>query len=238
LVLSRLTQIQNPKSKVANFFMAKVIVPMGAPGAGKGTQARLIRERLGLPQISTGDMFRAMKDARTPLADEVRKILESGKLVPDEITARVVEDRTSREDARGGYVLDGYPRTAAQAEMLEELAERQKHEIVPILIDVPFDILEKRMTGRRSCPVCGEIYNVYFKPPRVDEVCDLHPEAKLNRRADDNEETIRTRLAEYQKQTQPLIDYYESSGRLRRVDGTRDPEAIYADIERIVTGES
>jgi adenylate kinase len=217
--------------------MSKIIVPIRAPGAGKGTQARLIQERLGLPQISTGDMFRAMKEARTPLAEEVRAILASGTLVPDEITARVVEERTSRDDARGGYVLDGYPRNAAQAETLENLARRQGHEIVPVLVDVPFDILEKRMTGRRNCPVCGEIYNVYFKPPRVDGFCDLHPEARLNHRADDNEETIRTRLATYERETQPLIDYYEQSGRLRRVDGTRDPEAIYADVEKIVDGE-
>lgn len=218
--------------------MSKIIVPMGAPGAGKGTQARLIQERLGLPQISTGDMFRAMKDARTPLAEEVRMILASGKLVPDEITARVVEERTSRDDCREGYVLDGYPRTAAQAEMLEGLAQRQGHDIVAILVDVPFDILEKRMTGRRNCPVCGEIYNIYFKPPRVENFCDFHPEARLNRRADDNEETAKTRLATYERETQPILDYYDSTGRLLRVDGTRDSEAVYADVARIVAGEA
>lgn len=218
--------------------MSKIIVPMGAPGAGKGTQARLIQERLGLPQISTGDMFRAMKDARTPLAEEVRAILASGKLVPDEITARVVEERTSRDDCREGYVLDGYPRTAAQAEMLEGLAQRQGHEIVAILVDVPFDVLEKRMTGRRNCPVCGEIYNVYFKPPRVDDVCDFHPEAKLNRRADDNEETAQTRKKTYERETLPLVDYYASTGRLHRVDGTRDTEAVYADVAKIVMAEA
>ncbi|HEX6623879.1 MAG TPA: nucleoside monophosphate kinase, partial [Pyrinomonadaceae bacterium] len=214
--------------------MSKIIVPIGAPGAGKGTQARLIQERLGLPQISTGDMFRAMKEARTPLAAEVRAILSSGALVPDEITARVVEERTSREDARGGYVLDGYPRNAAQAETLEKLAREQGHEIVPVYVDVPFDILEKRMTGRRTCPVCGEIYNVYFKPPKSDEVCDLHPTVKLVRRADDNEETARRRKGVYEQETLPLVAYYEQSGRLRRVDGTRDPEAIYVDVEKIV----
>lgn len=218
--------------------MSKIIVPMGVPGAGKGTQARLIQERLGMPQISTGDMFRAMKDARTPLAEEVRMILASGKLVPDEITARVVEERTSRDDCREGYVLDGYPRTAAQAEMLEGLAQRQGHDIVAILVDVPFDILEKRMTGRRNCPVCGEIYNIYFKPPRVEGFCDFHPEARLNRRADDNEETAKTRLATYERETQPILDYYDSTGRLLRVDGTRDSEAVYADVARIVAGEA
>jgi adenylate kinase len=216
--------------------MAKVIVPMGAPGAGKGTQARLIHDRLGLPQISTGDMFRAMKDAQTPLASEVREILAQGQLVPDEITARVVEERTNREDCRNGYVLDGYPRTAVQARQLEQLARNQGHEIVPILIDVPFEILEKRTTGRRSCPVCGEIYNIYFRPPHVDGVCDFHPEVQLIRRSDDNEKTIKTRLETYQRLTQPLVDFYESAGLLNRVDGTRDPEAIYADVERMIVG--
>ncbi len=215
--------------------MSKIVVLMGAPGAGKGTQARLIQERLGLPQISTGDMFRAMKDAQTPLAEEVRSILASGRLVPDEVTARVVRERTSSEDTRGGYVLDGFPRTAAQAETLETLAREQGHEITAVFVDVPAEILEKRMTGRRNCPVCKEIYNIYFKPPKVEGFCDLHPEARLNQRADDNEETIRTRLSTYERETQPLLDYYERTGRLRRVEGTRDPEAIYGDIEKIAT---
>ena len=215
--------------------MSKIIVPMGAPGAGKGTQARLLQERLGLPQVSTGDMFRALKDAQTPLAEEVRAIMRDGRLVPDDVTARVVEERTSRPDCRGGYVLDGYPRTAAQARMLEDLAARQGHEIVAVLVDVPADVLEKRMTGRRTCPVCGEIYNVYFRPPKVEGRCDLHPEAELQHRADDNPETVGKRLEVYEAQTRPLIDYYESSGRLRRVEGTRAPEEIYAEIEKIVT---
>jgi adenylate kinase len=214
--------------------MSKIIVLMGAPGAGKGTQARLVQERLGLPQVSTGDIFRVMKEAQTPLGERLRAILKSGTLVPDDLTIRVVEERTSQPDCRGGYVLDGFPRTTAQADMLEALAATQRHELVAVLIDVPFEILEKRVTGRLNCPVCGEIYNVYLKPPKFDEVCDLHPEVKLNRRADDNAETIKTRLAAYEQATRPLLDYYERTGRLRRVDGTRDTEAIYADVERIV----
>jgi adenylate kinase len=217
--------------------MSKITVLMGAPGAGKGTQARLLEERLGLPQISTGDMFRALLKAETPLAEEVRPILASGRLVPDELTIRIVEDRTGREDCRAGYILDGFPRTTVQAEMLERIAAEQGHGVAAILVDVPFDILEKRLTGRRTCPVCGEIYNVYFKPPARDNVCDLHPEAQLAHRADDNEATIKTRLQTYERDTQPLLDYYDATGRLSRVDGTRDPEAIYADIERIVSGE-
>jgi len=216
--------------------MSKIIVLMGAPGAGKGTQARLLQERRGLPQISTGDIFRALSKSDSPLAEEVRGVLASGRLVTDELVVRLVEERTAEEDCRGGYILDGFPRTTAQAEMLERLAAAQGHEIVAALVDVPFDVLEKRLTGRRTCPVCGEIYNVHFKPPKSDEVCDLHPEARLTRRADDNAETIQTRLATYERDTRPLLDYYEGTGRLRRVEATRDPETIYAEIERAVGG--
>jgi adenylate kinase len=217
--------------------MSKIIVLMGPPGSGKGTQARLLAERLGLPHISTGDIFRAMKQAETPLGERLRRTLASGALVPDDLTVRVVAERTGRPDCRDGYVLDGFPRTPAQADMLETLAAKQGHGLVAVLVDVPFDILEKRVTGRRNCPVCGEIYNIYFKPPKSDEVCDLHPEVKLKRRADDNAETIKTRLATYEQETRPLLEYYERTGRLRRVDGTRDPEAIYADIEKAVMSD-
>ena len=215
--------------------MAKTIVLMGAPGAGKGTQARLLQERLHLPQISTGDIFRALKNAETPLAREVRDVMERGQLVPDELTIRVVKERTGQDDCRDGYILDGFPRTPAQARSLEQLALEQDNTIIAVLIDVPFELLEKRMTGRRNCPVCNEIYNVYFKPPRNDNVCDLHPQATLVQRADDNPETVRARLATYEEQTQPLIDYYKAASLLHIVDGTREPEEIYQDIERIVS---
>ncbi|HEY2962312.1 MAG TPA: adenylate kinase [Pyrinomonadaceae bacterium] len=215
--------------------MSKIIVLMGAPGAGKGTQARLLQERLHLPQISTGDIFRALKNAQTPLAREVRDIMERGQLVPDELTIRLVKERTAQDDCRDGYILDGFPRTPAQARSLEQLALEQDKTIIAVLIDVPLDLLEKRMTGRRSCPVCNEIYNIYFKPPRNDNVCDLHPETELVRRADDNPETVCARLATYEEQTQPLIDYYKAAGVLHSVDGTRKPEEIYQDIERIVS---
>ena len=216
------------------FSMSKIIVLMGAPGAGKGTQARLLQERLGLPQISTGDIFRALKGAQTPLAQEVREIMERGQLVPDELTIRLVKERTARDDARNGYILDGFPRTPAQAASLENLAAEQGNSIVAINVDVPGDLLEKRMTGRRNCPVCGEIYNVYFKPPKNDNVCDHHPEAQLIHRADDNPETVKARLATYEGKTRPLIDYYNSAGLLHSVDGARKLKEIYLDIERIV----
>jgi len=207
---------------------------MGVPGAGKGTQARLLQERLSLPQISTGDIFRALKTAQTPLAQEVRDLMERGQLVPDEVTIRLVKERTAKDDCRNGYILDGFPRTPAQAASLEKLAAEQGNNIVAVLIDVPRDMLEKRMTGRRNCPVCGEIYNIYFKPPRNDNVCDFHPEAQLVHRSDDNSETVKARLATYEEQTRPLIEYYKSANLLRSVDGTRDPEAIYEDVARAV----
>lgn len=217
--------------------MAKIIVLMGAPGAGKGTQARLLQERLLWPQISTGDMFRELAKAETVLAAEVRALQAAGKLVSDDLVIRVVHERTGRDDCKHGYILDGFPRTTAQAAMLEKLAVEQGNKIQALLVDVPFELLEQRATGRRSCPVCGEIYNVYFKPPQIEGVCDLHPEARLIHRADDTSEKIRVRLATYEEQTQPLLDYYEASRRLSRVDGTRDPEAIYADLEKIVTSD-
>jgi adenylate kinase len=217
--------------------MAKIIVLMGAPGAGKGTQARLLQERHGLPQISTGDIFREISKAQTELADEVRAVLASGKLISDDLVIRVVEERTARDDCKNGYILDGFPRTTAQAAMLETLAVEQQKKIVAILVDVPLDLLEKRAIGRRVCPVCGEIYNIYFKPPKVDGYCDFHPDARLIHREDDIAEKVKVRLDTYQQVTTPLLDYYAASKRLHCVDGTRTPEAIYADIERIVFRE-
>ncbi|HEY9284165.1 MAG TPA: adenylate kinase [Pyrinomonadaceae bacterium] len=217
--------------------MSKIVVLMGAPGAGKGTQARLLQERTGLPQISTGDIFRELAQAATPLAREVREVQAAGKLVSDDLVVRVVQERTNRDDCRRGYVLDGFPRTTAQAAMLEKLAAEQGNKIQAVLVDTPSDYLEKRVTGRYSCPACGEIYNVYFKPPRREGFCDLHPEAALVHRSDDTAEKIRVRLETYEEQTRPLLDYYEQSHRLRRVDGTREVEAIYADVEKIVNGQ-
>ena len=212
--------------------MNKIIVLIGAPGAGKGTQARLLQERRGIPQISTGDMFRALKNADTPLAREVQLIMQEGKLISDHITFEIVKDRTARET--GSYILDGYPRTAVQARDLEDLAKQQGREIQAIQVDVPLGNLEKRMTGRRNCPVCGEIYNIYFKPPKNDNVCDFHPETELNHRSDDNEESVRTRLATYEANTKPLLDYYEQTGRLQKIDGERGVEEIYADLEKLI----
>jgi adenylate kinase len=214
--------------------MSKIIVLIGAPGAGKGTQARLLQERRGMPQISTGDMFREMKTLDTPLAREVQEIMASGKLISDDITYKIVQDRTSRDDCKNGYILDGYPRTAVQAAQLEELANEQGFEIQAIEVDVPRDELMRRLTGRRSCSVCGEIYNIYSKPPKSDNVCDFHPDTQLTHRADDNEESVSTRLSTYDAQTAPLLEYYRSSNRLKKVDGTGDVEEIYSELDKLV----
>lgn len=214
--------------------MSKIIVLIGAPGAGKGTQARLLQERRSIPQISTGDIFREMKKADTPLAREVQAIMTSGKLISDQLTYQIVKDRTSREDCKGNYILDGYPRTAVQAEQLEELAAEQGKTIQAIEVDVPREELMKRLTGRRSCSVCGEIYNIYSKPPKTDNVCDFHPETELTHRADDNEESVSTRLATYDELTKPLLDYYEKSGRLEKVSGEGSLEEIYQEIDKLI----
>lgn len=214
--------------------MSQIIVLMGAPGAGKGTQARLLQEHLNMTQISTGDMLRARAQERDALADEIKAVQASGKLASDELVMRVVEERTAKQDSANGYVLDGFPRTMVQAKMLENLAAEQGHKIVAIVIDVPFDLLEKRATGRLSCPICGEIYNTYSKPPKNDNKCDFHPHAELVQRVDDTAEKVKIRLETYNEQTKPLIDYYDRTGRLHRIDGTKKQEDIHKEIEAII----
>jgi adenylate kinase len=189
--------------------MDKIIVLIGAPGAGKGTQAKLLQERKNIPQISTGDMFRALAKADTPLAQEIKAIQAAGNLVPDELTVKMVEERTSEDDCKGTYLLDGFPRTAPQAEKLEALAEKQDKKIQAILI-------------------------VYFAPPKVEGFCDQHPDVALEHRSDDQEDKVKVRLANYAKDTAPLIDFYERSGRLSRLDGTGSVENIYSQLEKLI----
>jgi len=209
---------------------SKIIVLMGAPGAGKGTQARLIQERLGLPQISTGDMLRALA------AEDIHTTQASGMLISDDVVIEMVRQRTSDDDCRNGYVLDGFPRTTVQAQMLEELAGAQGKGLKAVLIEVAAGVLEKRLTGRRNCPIGNEIYNIYFKPPRADNLCDVHG-VQLAQRSDDSLDKVKVRLDAYEKQTAPVLDYYKRSGRLSVVDGNQDTEAIYSDLKQIMTKE-
>ena len=203
---------------------------LGAPGAGKGTQAREVSRHFSIPQISTGDMLREAVRNQTPLGLAAKAKMEAGELVPDEVVCGIVEQRIGQPDCQRGFILDGFPRTIAQAEFVERmLLAKGKGNPLVFDIKVDRDLLLKRLTGRRTCSVGGEIYNVYFNPPKVEGICDKDG-GKLLQRADDNEETIRQRLVAYEKQTSPLIDYYRRKGFLKEVDGNRAPELITKEL--------
>jgi len=210
---------------------------MGPQGAGKGTQAQLLADRFGLPIVATGDILREIASNDTQLGHHIKATLDAGVLVDDEILAEVVKDRLCRDDCQGGCILDGFPRTLPQTRLLEKIAQDCGALIVVIKIDVPHELLLRRLTGRRICKLCNSIYHLEFKPPKVDEVCDLDGEP-LVPRPDDTEEAIRQRLQLYLEKTRPLIDYYEASHRLYRVDGTGTPENVFSRIAEIVAKES
>ncbi|MBQ1290474.1 MAG: adenylate kinase [Eubacterium sp.] len=206
------------------------IVMLGAPGAGKGTQAIMISEKFGLPHISTGDIFRSNIKNGTELGKEAKKYMDEGRLVPDELTVRILLDRVSREDCAGGYVLDGFPRTIPQAEVLtKELSAMGDAIDFALNIDVPDENIVNRMSGRRSCPSCGATYHIQYVPPKKEGICDECGNA-LILRDDDKPETVLNRLKVYHEQTQPLIDYYNAAGVLRTIDGTRDVDTVFNEI--------
>ena len=209
---------------------SQALIFLGAPGAGKGTQAREVSKYFSIPQISTGDMLREAVRKGTPLGLRAKVKMELGELVPDEVVCGIVEERIGEPDCRNGFILDGFPRTLAQAEFVDAmLLARGRGNPLVIDIQVDTELLFKRLTGRRTCASCGEIYNIYFNPPRVEGVCD-DDGGKLIQRADDNEETIRQRLVAYEKQTSPLIEYYRAKGFLHEVDGNRKPELIAEEL--------
>jgi adenylate kinase len=209
--------------------MEKIVVMIGPPGVGKGTQARLLAEHYHIPQISTGDILREMARLETKLGLQIKAMMVTGQLVSDEILASVIQTRTTQPDCSGGYILDGYPRTPSQARTLEKLARGQNKEIRLVSIAVSRDALIKRLTGRRTCSKCGEIYNLYFRPPQREGICDLCG-GTLMQRADDNEETVSKRLTAYEEMTAPLIEYFRESGRLVSVDGEREVNEVFAEI--------
>jgi adenylate kinase len=213
--------------------MASILVLMGPQGAGKGTQAQMLNAGFGLPIVATGDMLRDIAASETPLGRQVREVQAAGRLVSDDILADVVSVRLSSPDCAEACILDGFPRTLPQARLLEKIAEAQGHEILVVEIDVPRELLYKRLTGRKTCSVCGAIYHVYFKPSKQDGVCDLDG-SPLFTRSDDNEESIARRLALYDEKTQPLFDYYAQTGRLHKIDGTGSPEEVGDRVARIV----
>ena len=210
------------------------IVMLGAPGAGKGTQAKMIAEKYTIPHISTGDIFRANIKEGTPLGLEAKSYMDQGKLVPDELTVKILLDRVSKDDCKNGYVLDGFPRTIPQANVLKEALDAQNDKIdYAINVDVPDENIVRRMSGRRACVTCGATYHIEHVPPKKEGICDKCGSA-LILRDDDKPDTVLNRLKVYHDQTQPLIDFYNNEGILKEVDGTIDVKDVFESIVKIL----
>ncbi len=206
------------------------IIMLGAPGAGKGTQAKMIADKYAIPHISTGDIFRANIKNGTALGMEAKGYMDQGKLVPDELTVKILLDRVAQDDCKNGYVLDGFPRTIPQAEVLDKALTELNDKIdFAINVDVPDANIIRRMSGRRACLSCGSTYHIEHVPPKTEGVCDRCGN-ELILRDDDKEETVKNRLVIYHEQTQPLIDFYTAKGVLKDVDGTQDMQVVFDNI--------
>ncbi|MFC7061843.1 adenylate kinase [Halobacillus seohaensis] len=212
------------------------LILMGLPGAGKGTQAEMIVEKYNIPHISTGDMFRLAIKEGTALGQEAKSYMDKGELVPDEVTIGIVRERLKKPDCQGGFLLDGFPRTIAQAEALENLLKDMNESVDYVLhIDVPKDQLLERLTGRRVCPTCGATYHVIFNPPKEDGKCD-HDGAELIQREDDQPETVKKRLEVNVEQAQPLLKFYQDKGYLVTFNGDNDIDLVFKDIDKKLGG--
>lgn len=210
------------------------IIMLGAPGAGKGTQAKMIAEKYSIPHVSTGDIFRANIKNGTELGKEAKQYMDKGLLVPDELTVKILLDRVAQPDCKNGYVLDGFPRTIPQAQVLDEALAKLGEKIdFAINVDVPDENIVKRMSGRRACLKCGATYHIEHIPPKKEGICDTCG-SELVLRDDDKPETVLNRLDVYHKQTQPLIDFYTNKGVLKTVDGTVDMKDVFAAIVAIL----
>ncbi|AST95480.1 adenylate kinase [Shouchella clausii] len=211
------------------------LILMGLPGAGKGTQAEKIVNDYGIPHISTGDMFRAAIKNETELGLKAKSFIDAGDLVPDEVTIGIVKERLSEDDCENGFLLDGFPRTIAQAEALEGILSSLGKQLDHVLnIAVPKELLMERLTGRRVSPTSGKTYHIVYNPPKVEGKCDIDG-SDLIQRDDDKPETVKRRLEVNEKQTKPLIDFYEAKGYLRQVDGNQDMNTVYAEIKAILS---
>lgn len=210
------------------------IIMLGAPGAGKGSQASRIAKEYQLPHISTGDIFRANLKEETELGKRAKSFMDKGELVPDDITIAMLLDRIHKEDCKNGYILDGFPRTIPQAEALKE-ALAKKDEKIDLALDVEAsdELIIKRMAGRRTCPACGAIYHIVTLPPKTDGICDRCG-ADLIQRKDDNEETVKNRLKIYHEVTEPLISYYKKEGILEEIDGAEELDKVFEKVKRII----
>jgi adenylate kinase len=215
------------------------IILLGPPGAGKGTQAKRLEADRGMVQLSTGDMLRAAKAAKTEIGLKAKAVMDAGGLVPDEIVTGILSDRLAEPDIAGGFILDGYPRTEAQEDSLEQLLTSKKMRLDHVIVmDVDEDALVERITGRFSCASCGEGYHDSFKRPKVEGVCDVCGSTNFARRPDDNAQTVRSRLAEYHAKTAPILPYYEAKGLVRHVDGMAPMDEVTAQIERVLDGKA
>lgn len=210
------------------------LILLGPPGAGKGTQASRIVADYNIPHISTGDILRAAVKNQTPLGLEAKKYMDAGELVPDSVVIGIVKDRLQEPDTARGFLMDGFPRTIPQAEALDAALEALGRAVTKVLVLlVEEELLVRRLTGRRICRSCQAPFHVYFNPPKVEGVCDKCG-GELYQRDDDTEETVRNRLEVYRRQTEPLIDYYERAGVVARIDGAREPEKVYEDIQAVL----
>ncbi len=210
------------------------IIMLGAPGAGKGTQAKMIAERYQIPHVSTGDIFRANIKNGTELGKQAKEYMDKGLLVPDELTVKILLDRVAQPDCKNGYVLDGFPRTIPQAEVLDEALKNLGESIdYAVNVEVPDENIVKRMSGRRACLKCGATYHIEHIPPKQEGICDTCG-SELVLRDDDKPETVQNRLKVYHEQTQPLIDFYTAKGVLKTVDGTQPMEKVFEDITSIL----
>lgn len=218
--------------------MATYVVLMGGPGAGKGTQSRRLEKELGLPQLSTGDLFREHLKNETKLGKLAKEYMDQGELVPDEVTVEMVRERLTRPDTAQGAIFDGFPRTIAQADALDALlAEKDDCVNVVPFINVNRDVLLQRLAGRWTCPICGRVYHVLFNPPKEPGLCDVDG-GKLYQREDDTEETQRRRIEVYFEQTAPLIDYYRERGLLVEINGEQSIQDVYHDILEAIQAAS
>jgi adenylate kinase len=229
------TTVADAKTKIVG-----PVIFLGPPGAGKGTQAKRVAELYGIPQISTGDILRENVGKGTELGRNAKAIMERGDLVPDRLVCDMVADRLNADDCRRGYILDGFPRTVNQAEWLDKYLQTKVFDNmnparVPVVVSmrVEYNALLQRLTGRRSCPTCGRIYNVHFQPPRVAAVCDVDG-SKLVTRPDDREEVVGERLKEYERKTLPLTDYYRSQGRLQEINADQGADEVTAELIRAI----
>lgn len=214
------------------------LILLGAPGAGKGTQAKIISERYGVPQVSTGDILRDNVGRGTELGKKARAIMDRGELVSDDLVCGMVTDRLAQPDCARGFILDGFPRTAVQAEWLDGMLAGRSYldrAIAPVVISfkVEYNQLLQRLTGRRTCPVDGKIYNIYFQPPKTEGHCDACG-SELVQRKDDTEAVISERLKNYERQTLPLVDYYRKQGRLHEINGDRPVDEVNAEVFRLI----